>query len=72
MHLTLCFATEPMFLLCFQHWPLVWGQFEAEGAATMYSEDLPQFNMFDYVSTGKVCFTMMNSGPAFVSISKCC
>ncbi|XP_054283059.1 uncharacterized protein LOC129000151 isoform X1 [Macrosteles quadrilineatus] len=36
----------------YQHWPLVWGQFEAEGAATMYSEDLPQFNMFDYVSTG--------------------
>lgn len=35
-----------------QNWPFVWKQFETEGAATMYSEDLPEFNMFDYVSTG--------------------
>ncbi|XP_046660865.1 uncharacterized protein LOC124354454 isoform X1 [Homalodisca vitripennis] len=36
----------------YENWPFVWKQFADEGAATMYSEDLPQFNMFDYLSTG--------------------
>lgn len=36
----------------FEGWPFVWNDFEEQGAATMYSEDLPEFNMFDYLDSG--------------------
>lgn len=36
----------------FKDWPFIWKHFAEAGAATMYSEDLPEFNMFDYLYTG--------------------
>ncbi|XP_039291014.1 uncharacterized protein LOC111047583 [Nilaparvata lugens] len=36
----------------FKGWPFIWDLFKEAGAATMYSEDLPEFNMFDYLYTG--------------------
>ncbi|XP_075230929.1 uncharacterized protein LOC142329898 [Lycorma delicatula] len=36
----------------FKDWPFIWNSYADVGAATMYSEDLPEFNMFDYLYTG--------------------
>lgn len=35
-----------------QDWPYVWKDFGEEGAATLYAEDQPEFNMFDYLAKG--------------------
>ncbi|XP_050441596.1 uncharacterized protein LOC126846324 isoform X3 [Adelges cooleyi] len=36
----------------FDDWPYVWKQFDGVGAATLYAEDQPEFNMFDYLAKG--------------------
>ncbi|CAH1724499.1 unnamed protein product [Aphis gossypii] len=36
----------------FDDWPYVWKDFSKEGAATLYAEDQPEFNMFDYLAKG--------------------
>ncbi|XP_014294779.1 uncharacterized protein [Halyomorpha halys] len=36
----------------FKDWPFIWKDFARAGAATMYTEDLPDINMFDYLDDG--------------------
>ncbi|CAH0388813.1 unnamed protein product [Bemisia tabaci] len=36
----------------YQGWPFIWNEFREAGAATIYAEDLPEFNMFDYLASG--------------------
>lgn len=38
--------------LPFKDWPFIWKDFASAGAATMYTEDLPDINMFDYLDDG--------------------
>jgi len=35
-----------------QDWPYIWKDYSKEGAATLYAEDQPEFNMFDYLARG--------------------
>lgn len=36
----------------FDDWPLIWRRFSDEGYETLYAEDFPQFNTFNYLANG--------------------
>lgn len=36
----------------FNEWPLIWRDFARAGYATLYAEDSPSFNLFNYMAAG--------------------